>query len=94
MNPFDPSGRHFHPSRNPKIQMFYEQIRRAYGVKDPEAFYVGLRKRLIDGAKKDPYGITEHETLDDWWNWRMDCIRAAERMQIPNAVNAAIREFT
>ena len=51
----------------PNYRAFLHTFWREYGIRDPHRFYVALRREIQDRARPDPFGITMHKTLDDWW---------------------------
>lgn len=46
---------------------FLRAFRREYGVTDPHRYYQAQRRKVLDRALPDLFGITRHTTLDDWW---------------------------
>ena len=54
--------------KRPHKLSWLRSFKKLYGVTDPRRYYVEYRKRVIDRAERDIYGIGEFETLDDWWD--------------------------
>lgn len=50
---------------------FLNNFRREYGVTDPHRYYVAYRRHLLDRALPDPFNITNHSTLEDWWETKL-----------------------
>lgn len=52
----------------PKYDEFLRLFDKLYGIRDPHAYYKLHRQALLDKNLPDPWSITKHKTLDDWWN--------------------------
>lgn len=46
--------------------LFMRSFRREYGIDDPHRYFSEYRKRILDRAEKDPFGVTKYETLNEW----------------------------
>lgn len=52
----------------PHKKAFLKAFKREYGITDPQKYFKDYRKRVLDRAEKDPFGVTKYETLDEWWD--------------------------
>ena len=68
----------------PNYGAFLRAFWREYGVSDPQRFYVAFRRELLDRARPDPFGITQHQSLDDWWEAKVLEWRYADFSRKPN----------
>ena len=57
---------------------FLNGFRRQYGITNAHRYYVAYRRRLLDRALPDPFDITRHPTLDDWWEAKLLDARYAD----------------
>lgn len=70
-NPFDVSQPSGEIKSGITYGRFLNAFRRQYGVTDPHRYYLGYRRRVLDRALPDPFEITLHSTLDDWWEAKL-----------------------
>ncbi|MFZ5483837.1 MAG: hypothetical protein ACOZB0_06355 [Pseudomonadota bacterium] len=66
-SPFDLANQPSVIHARPNYLSFLRAFRREYGVSEPHLFYQSFRRQLLDRALPDPYGLSRHATLDDWW---------------------------
>lgn len=51
----------------PNYGAFLNAFRREYGVADPHRYYLAYRRKVMDCALSDPFGVACQATLDEWW---------------------------
>lgn len=66
-SPFDLSAQPNVIRVRPNYLAFLHKFRREYGVTDPHRYYQVYRRKLLDRALPDRFGVTRYDTLDDWW---------------------------
>ena len=47
---------------------FLRLFREQYGISDPSKYFLEYRKKILDRAEKDPFGVTEYQSIDEWWD--------------------------
>lgn len=52
----------------PHKKTFLKSFKKQYGITDPAKYFLEYRKRLLDRAEHDDFGVTKYETLEDWWD--------------------------
>jgi hypothetical protein len=82
--PFDLAKHPGVTDTRPNYGAFLRTFRREYGVTDPQRFYLEYRRTLMDRARPDPFGITRHPSLDEWWEAKVLEWRYAEFSRKPN----------
>jgi len=67
-SPFDLAANKQLIGVRPHKATFLKEFKRQYGITDPRKYFSDYRRRILDKAEKDPFGVTKHETLDEWWD--------------------------
>lgn len=70
-NPFDLAKHRGVIDTRPNYEAFLRTFRREYGVTEPQRYYQEYRRKLLDCARPDPFGIARHASLDEWWEARV-----------------------
>lgn len=65
-------------SSRPNYGALLRTFKREFGVSDPQRFYQAYRRKLLDRARPDPFGIARHLSLDEWWEEKVLEWRYAE----------------
>ena len=47
---------------------FLAAFKSEYGIKNPGKYFLEYRKKILDRAEKDPFGVTQYQTIDEWWD--------------------------
>lgn len=83
-NPFDLAKHRGVIDTRPNYGAFLRTFRREYGVTDPQRYYREYRRKLLDCARPDPFGIARHASLDEWWEARVLDWQYADVSRKPN----------
>lgn len=83
-SPFDLAKHTGVINTRPNYGAFLRTFRREYGVIDPQRYYQEYRRKLLDSARPDPFGIARYASLDEWWEVRVLEWRYAEYSRKPN----------
>jgi len=56
------------PGQRLRKYKFLCLFEKEYGISDPGKYFLEYRKKILDRAEKDPFGVTEYQSIDEWWN--------------------------
>jgi hypothetical protein len=69
-SPFDLSKQiaELTPGQRLRKYRFLQLFCKEYGITDPNKYFHEYRKKILDRAEKDPFGVTQYQSLDEWWD--------------------------
>jgi len=56
------------PGQRLRKYKFLCLFEKEYGISDPSKYFSEYRKKILDRAEKDPFGVTEYQSIDEWWD--------------------------
>ena len=56
------------PGQRLRKYKFLRRFVEEYGVSNPSKYFLEYRKKILDRAEKDPFGVTEYQSIDEWWD--------------------------